>query len=382
MGTVLKLNRMEQAQGEARSLYSFSAGPSIMPREVLRKAQAEFLDWHGTGVSVLEMSHRSKEWDSIQAKAEEDLRKLLNIPKNYKVLFLQGGATLQFACIPLNLLHGKKTANYLVSGSWSVKAREEAQKYCTPNDVIPVVKGKKFLGVPDQSTWNLAPESAYFYYCDNETVDGVEFQYVPEVKDQILVCDMSSNFCSRPVDVTKYGLIYAGAQKNIGPAGVTVVIVREDLLVGEVPPFTPTMCNLKVQADNNSLYNTGPTYGIYLCGLYFEYLLEKGGLEFWAKQSEEKSKLLYDVIDGSNGFYSNNIDKAFRSRMNVVFRIKDNEDLENQFVAEAKKIGLVELKGHRMVGGCRASIYNGMPMEGVIKLRDFMLAFQQKHTTA
>jgi phosphoserine aminotransferase len=359
-----------------RSIWNFSAGPSQMPREILLKARSELINWKNTQSSVLEVSHRSKEYDQCIKACESNLRKMMNIPKNYKVIFMQGGATLQFACIPFNILKGKKKANYLVTGQWSTKAYEEAQKYCEVVPVIPVQK--KTTTVPDPSNWKVDPDAAYFYYCENETVDGVEFHSIPELKNQLLVCDMSSNICSRPVDVSKFGVIYAGAQKNLGPAGVTIVIVREDLLDKNVHPLCPIMCNWKVQADNDSLYNTPPTFAIYMVNLYLEHMLALGGAEHYGKLNAQKAKLLYDAIDGSGGFYNNKVDKRFRSRMNVVFTIKDDEKIATEFVNEAKKIGLVELKGHRIVGGIRASIYNGMPLEAVEKLVNFMKEFKKK----
>eukprot|EP01016_Furgasonia_blochmanni_P012159 TRINITY_DN1579_c0_g1_i3.p1 TRINITY_DN1579_c0_g1~~TRINITY_DN1579_c0_g1_i3.p1 ORF type:complete len:355 (-),score=121.25 TRINITY_DN1579_c0_g1_i3:381-1445(-) len=307
---------------EPRQVYTFSAGPSILPLPVLKKAQEEFLSYNKIGVSLLEMSHRSKEFETLIKKAETDLREILNVPANYKVLFLQGGASTQFACIPLNLLRGKQTANYLVTGQWGIKAVEEARKYCKVNLVTDLQKGQKFVSVPDPSTWKIDENGAYFHYTDNETIDGVEFADIPQLKNQILVCDMSSNFLSRPVDVSKFGMIYAGAQKNFGPAGMTLVIIREDLLGGAIPS-TPTMLNLKIHADNASLYNTAPTFSIYIAGLYFDYIKKTGGLGFWRDHNTKKAQLIYDVVDASNGFYLNNIDKRYRSKMNIVFRIRN-----------------------------------------------------------
>lgn len=361
-----------------KKIWNFSAGPSILPQEILLKAQSELLSWQGCGVSVLEMSHRSKEFESIRKKAEQDLRDLLSIPQNYKVLFLQGGATLEFASIPMNLLRGKKTANYLVSGHWSQKAVEEARKYCEAVEVVKTTKDQKFVSIPAREEWKFDEEGAYFWFCDNETIAGVEFPTLPEVPGQILVGDLSSNFCSRPVDISKYGAIVAGAQKNVGPAGVTIVIVREDLL-GTKLSITPTMCDLKLMADNDSLYNTGPTFSIYVCGLYFDYLKRTGGLQAWDELSKKKSGLLYDFIDNSDGFYIAPVQKEYRSRMNIPFRIKNDAALEDKFVKEAQAEGLIELKGHRSVGGCRASFYNGMPIEGVQALVDFMKAFMEKN---
>lgn len=360
-------------------VFNFSAGPSCLPPEILQQAANEMLNWNGCGMGVMEMSHRSPEYESIIGKAEADLRELLNIPANYKVLFLQGGASLQFACIPLNLLQGKETANYLTTGAWSDKAIAEARKYCTPTEVA-TSKDTKFTTVPDVSTWNVNPNGAYFHFCNNETVHGVEANLTPEmferIGDQIIVADMSSNFLSQAVDVSKYGVIYAGAQKNAGPAGVTIVIVREDLL-GNSLPITPTMCDWKTQADGGSMYNTPPCYAIYMCGLFFDYVKRHGGIENYQRISQEKSQLLYQTIDNSGGFYTNPVDPRYRSRMNVPFLINNNDSaLQSKFLKEAATRGLVNLSGHRSVGGLRASIYNGMEIDGVQRLTEFMREFQ------
>lgn len=357
---------------------NFSAGPSQLPREILIKAQDEMLNWKNTGSSVMEVSHRSAEFEATMKKLEEDFRKLLNIPKNYKVMFMQGGATLQFAAIPMNMLKGKKTANYLVTGAWSEKAAEEAKKYCNVNLVTPIPKPKKYQSIPSQDTWKVDQEGAYFYYCDNETIDGVEFDFVPNVPGQTLICDMSSNFGTKPIDFTKFGVVYGGAQKNLGPAGIAIVIVREDLIDKNVMPITPIMCNWKVALDNGSMYNTPPTFVLYMIDLNIQYMLSKGGMDYYTKFTADKAKLIYDAIDGSKGFYINPVAKNARSKINLVFRIRNDEKLENEFAAEAKKLGMIELKGHRSVGGMRASLYNGMPLESVVKLRDLMIAFQKK----
>lgn len=364
---------------ENRKKWNFSAGPSIIPREVLKIAQKEFLNYRGTDSNILEISHRSKEYEEINNNAEKNLRKILNIPKNYKVLLMQGGATFQFSAIPMNLLKGKKTANYLVTGNWSQKSYEEARKYCKPHLVVPFNKKTKFVTIPNQEKWNVDKEGAYFYYCANETIHGVEFHYVPDVSEhnQILVCDSSSNFCSKPIDVSKFGLIYAGAQKNIGPSGITVVIVREDL-IGKIWEKAPIMSDYKIFAENKSLYNTPPSFSVYIMNLYFEYLLKKGGVEYFEELNIKKSSLIYDLIDASD-FYVNPVEKEFRSRMNIPFIIPKDKKLENKFIDEAKKAGLLELKGHKSVGGCRASIYNGMPLKGVEKLASFMEQFQNKY---
>jgi phosphoserine aminotransferase len=358
------------------TVYNFSAGPGILPHEVLLQAQQELLDWHGSGMSVMEMSHRGKEFMSILAAAEQDLRDLMNIPENYKVLFLQGGAHFQFAMIPLNLLRGKKSADYVNDGEWSKKAIAEAKRFCTVNEVANTADSH-FTRVPPYETWKRDPNAAYLHYCTNETIGGVEFNWIPEAGDVPLVADMSSNILSRVYDVSRFGLIYAGAQKNIGPSGMTVVIVREDLL-GQVMPGTPTMLDYKVHADNDSMYNTPPTYGIYMAGLVFQWLKRKGGVAAMEKINIAKSKLLYDAIDASNGFYHCPVVKGDRSRMNVPFTLKDAA-LDAEFLKQADAAGLLQLKGHRSVGGMRASIYNAMPVEGVQELVAFMQDFARRN---
>ncbi|KAF5830934.1 phosphoserine aminotransferase [Dunaliella salina] len=355
-------------------LFNFSAGPAVLPLEVLQEAQADLINYKGTGMSVMEMSHRGKEFMGIAAKAEEDLRKLLNIPSNYKVLFLQGGASTQFSMIPLNFAGPEDTTDNIVTGSWSKKTIDEAKKFSKAN---LVAKGDN-KSIPAPSTWNLSPDAKYVHYCDNETIQGVEFKSVPDVGNKVLVSDMSSNFVSKPVDVSKYGLIYAGAQKNVGPAGVTIVIVREDL-VGKARPDCPTMLDYKTHAENESMYNTPPCYAMYVCGLVFEHLLKKGGLEAVYANNVEKAKILYDAIEASNGFYNNPVDPACRSLMNVPFTIPSNPELEKAFIKEAEKLNMVQLKGHRSVGGMRASIYNAMPLDGVKTLAAFMKDFQAKN---
>lgn len=355
-------------------VFNFSAGPACLPIEVLQQAQDELINWHGSGMSVMEMSHRGKEFDSIIKKAEADLRTLLSIPDNYKVLFLQGGASTQFAAIPLNLTADGDTVDYIVTGSWSKKAASEAKKYATVN----IVTTGDNASIPAPSTWSLSPNAKYVHYCDNETIQGVEFKSPPAVGDAILVADMSSNFCSKPVDVSKYGIIYAGAQKNIGPAGVTVVIIREDL-IGNARAITPTMLDYKTMADDGSLYNTPPCWSIYMCGLVFAKMLADGGLSAVLKANEAKANVLYDTIAQSNGFYNSPVDPAVRSLMNVPFTIPRSADLEKEFIAEASKARMVQLKGHRSVGGMRASIYNSMPYDGVATLAEFMRQFAAKH---
>jgi phosphoserine aminotransferase len=357
-------------------IYNFSAGPAVLPREVLLQAQAEMLDWHGSGMSVMEMSHRGKEFISIAAQAEADLRELMAIPDNYKVLFLQGGAHLQFSMIPLNLLHGKLSADYVNTGEWSKKAIAEAKKFSHVN-VVADNSDKKCTYVPAFDTWKLDKDAAYVHYTPNETIGGVEFNWVPNTGGVPLVADMSSNILSRPVDVWKYGLIYAGAQKNIGPAGLTLVIVRDDL-IGHADPRLPTMMDYKVHAQNDSMYNTPPTFGIYMAGLVFSWLKRNGGIGAMERNNIAKADLLYAAIDNSNGFYSCPVNKADRSRMNVPFTLKDAA-LDGEFLKQADARGLLQLKGHRSVGGMRASIYNAMPYEGVKALVDFMAEFASKN---
>jgi len=354
-------------------VYNFSAGPAALPQEVLQQAQDEMLDWGGSGMSVMEMSHRGKEFTSIAETAEADLRELMVIPENYKVLFLQGGASSQFAAIPMNLLRGKKGADYINTGSWSKKAIAEAKRYCDVN-----VAAETSMCTPSQDDLNLNPDAAYVHYTPNETIQGVEFPYVPVTGtgNIPLIADMSSTILSRPVDVSKFGMIYAGAQKNIGPAGLTVAILREDL-IGDVMPDTPTMFNYATMADAGSMYNTPPTYGWYLAGLVFKWLKAKGGLQALAEVNERKASKLYAHIDQS-GFYSNPVATDSRSWMNVPFVLADSE-LDASFLSGAKDAGLVTLKGHRSVGGMRASIYNAMPEEGVQALIDFMTDFEKRN---
>ena len=357
------------------AIYNFSAGPAVLPHEVLLQAKEELLDWHGSGMSVMEMSHRGKEFMGIAAQAEQDLRDLLAIPANYKVLFLQGGAHLQFAMIPLNLLRGKASADYVNTGEWSKKAIGEAKKFCDVN-VVANNADRNFSYVPAFNTWKLDPKAAYVHYTSNETIGGVEFNWVPDVGAVPLVADMSSHILSRPMDVSKYGLIYAGAQKNIGPAGLCIVIVREDL-IGHAYPGIPTMLDYKTHAENDSMYNTPPTYGIYMAGLVFQWLKRNGGLAAMEKVNMAKAKLLYDAIDTSSGFYHCPVTVSDRSRMNVPFTLKDNV-LDSEFLKQADANGLLQLKGHRSVGGMRASIYNAMPLAGVQALVSFMNDFALK----
>ncbi|OOZ36343.1 3-phosphoserine/phosphohydroxythreonine transaminase [Solemya velesiana gill symbiont] len=355
-------------------VYNFSAGPAALPEDVLKQAQEELLDWHGSGMSVMEMSHRGKEYMSIAAEAESGLRELMAIPDNYRVLFLQGGASSQFAMVPLNLLKGKSGADYINTGSWSKKAIAEAKRYCDVNIAGANPEGQ--FTVPAEADLNLNADAAYVHYTPNETIQGIEFPYVPDTGDVPLVADFSSTILSRPVDVSKYGIIYAGAQKNIGPAGLTVVIVREDL-IGDAADGTPTMFNYATHSGADSMYNTPPTYGWYLAGLVFKWLKNNGGLDVMAAVNERKAEALYAAIDGSD-FYNNPVDPACRSWMNVPFTLADSE-LDAAFLSEASEAGLKTLKGHRSVGGMRASIYNAMPEAGVQALIEFMADFEKRH---
>jgi phosphoserine aminotransferase len=358
-------------------VFNFSAGPAVLPREVLEQARDEMLDWHGCGTSVMEMSHRGKEFMAIAARAEQDFRELLSVPANYKVLFLQGGATLQFAAIPMNLLRGKQKADYIHTGEWAKKAIGEAKKYCQVN-IAASSEDAKFTYAPPRERWRLDPGAAYVHYTANETIGGVEFHWIPDTGKVPLVCDMSSTILSRPIDVSRFGLIYAGAQKNMGPAGLTLVIVREDLL-GQTVPGTPSMLDYKVQADSESMYNTPPTYAIYIAGLVFQWLKRLGGLQAMERHNIAKAQVLYDLLDASS-FYKSPVAKHDRSRMNVPFTLP-SEALDEEFLKQAKARKLLQLKGHRSVGGMRASLYNAMPMEGVKVLAEYMREFetQQGH---
>ncbi len=358
-----------------RKVFNFSAGPATLPEEVLAQAAAEMLDWHGSGQSVMEMSHRGKEYMSIHEQAERDLRTLMGIPSNYKVLFLQGGATMQFAMIPVNLMRGKAGADYVNTGEWSKKAIKEAKLFGAVN-VVASSEDRSFTYVPPQAQWKRAADAAYLHYCANETIGGVEFGWIPESGDVPLVADVSSNFLSRPLDVSKFGLLYGGAQKNIGPAGLTIVVVREDLL-GHAPKSTPTMLDYKAQADNDSMLNTPPTWAIYIAGLVFQWIARQGGLAAIERRNVEKASLLYDYLD-STQFYRNPVDRADRSRMNVPFTLRDDA-LDEPFLKGAKERNLLQLKGHRSVGGMRASIYNAMPIEGVRALVDYLREFEKSH---
>ena len=356
-------------------VYNFSAGPAVLPEEVLQEAADEMLDYRGCGMSVMEMSHRSKVYDNIIKEAEADLRDLMNIPDNYKVLFLQGGASQQFAAIPMNLMKNKKAA-YIVTGQWAKKAYQEAKMY---GDAVEVASSadKTFSYIPDCSDLDIPEDADYVYICENNTIYGTKFKELPNTKGHTLVADVSSCFLSEPVDVTKYGVIYGGVQKNVGPAGVVIVIIREDLITDDVLPGTPTMLKYKTQADADSLYNTPPCYGIYICGKVFKWLKKMGGLEVMKQRNEEKAKILYDFLDQSKLFKGTVVPKD-RSLMNVPF-VTGDADLDAKFVKEATEAGFVNLKGHRTVGGMRASIYYAMPKEGVEKLVAFMKKFEEEN---
>ena len=356
-------------------VYNFSAGPAVLPEEVLSEAAEEMLDYNNTGMSVMEMSHRSKPFQDIIDTAEADLRELMNIPDNYKVLFLQGGASQQFAMIPMNLMKNK-VADFIVTGQWAKKAYQEAAKYGKANKIASS-EDKTFSYIPDCSDLPISEDADYVYICENNTIYGTKFKELPNTKGKDLVADVSSCFLSEPVDVSKYALIYGGVQKNIGPAGVVIVIIREDLITDDVPEFTPTMLKYKTHADAKSLYNTPPAYGIYICGKVFKWLKEMGGLEKMKELNEKKAQILYDFLDQSK-LFKGTVEKKDRSLMNVPF-VTGNADLDAKFVKEAKAAGLENLKGHRSVGGMRASIYNAMPMEGVKALVEFMKKFEEEN---
>ena len=356
-------------------VYNFSAGPAVLPESVLKSAAEEMMDYKGTGMSVMEMSHRSKAYDDIIKTAEADLRELMNIPDNYKVLFLQGGASQQFAMIPMNLMKNK-VADYIVTGQWAKKAYEEASKYGKANK-IATSEDKTFSYIPDCSDLPISEDADYVYICENNTIYGTKFKELPNTKGKLLVSDVSSCFLSEPMDVSKYGVVYGGVQKNIGPAGVVIVIIREDLITDDVPEYTPTMLKYKTHADADSLYNTPPSYGIYICGKVFKWIKEMGGLEAMKERNEEKAKILYDFLDQSKMF-KGTVEKKDRSLMNVPF-VTGNKELDAKFVKEAKEAGLENLKGHRSVGGMRASIYNAMPKEGVEALVAFMKKFEEEN---
>ena len=354
---------------------NFSAGPAVLPEPVLRQAAEEMLDWHGSGMSVMEMSHRGKEFIAIHAEAEALLRELMAIPANYKVLFMQGGAIGENAIVPMNMLGGKASADYINTGEWSKKSIAEARKYARVN-VAASGEASRFTSIPARQTWQLDGDAAYVHICANETIGGVEYHFTPDTGAVPLVADMSSNLLSRPVEVARYGLIYGGAQKNIGPAGLTIVIVRDDL-IGQAHPLTPSAFDYKLQADADSMLNTPPTYAIYVAGLVFRWIKSRGGLAAMAELNRAKAAILYDYLDRS-AFYSNPVARADRSLMNVPFRLHD-EALDDAFLKGAQSRGMVQLKGHRSVGGMRASIYNAMPIEGVQALVGYMKEFEAAH---
>ena len=356
-------------------VYNFSAGPAVLPEEVLAEAASEMLDYRGSGMSVMEMSHRSKPFGEIIENAEADLRELVGIPENYRVLFLQGGASQQFAAVPMNLMRNR-VADYIITGAWAKKAFKEAKIYGDAR-AIASSEDETFSYIPDCSDLDVSPDADYVYICENNTIYGTKFHTLPNIKGKDLVADVSSCFLSEPVDITKYGVMYGGAQKNIGPAGVVISIIREDLITDDVLEGTPTMLKWKTQADANSLYNTPPAYGIYICGKVFKWLKDQGGLEAMQKRNQEKAALLYDFLDASK-LFRGTVRKADRSLMNVPF-VTGDADLDAAFVAEAKSAGLENLKGHRSVGGMRASIYNAMPRAGVEALVAFMDKFEQAH---
>ena len=356
-------------------VYNFSAGPAVLPEEVLREAAEEMLDYRGCGMSVMEISHRSSVFDEIIGEAEADLRELLGVPSNYKVLFLQGGAYTQFAAVPMNLMRNR-VADYIVTGQWAKKAWKEAARYGRAN-CIASSEDRTFSYIPDCSDLPVSPDADYVYICENNTIYGTKFKTLPNTKGKTLVADVSSCFLSEPVDVSRYGLIYGGVQKNIGPAGVVIVIIREDLITEDVLPGTPTMLTYKTHADAKSLYNTPPAYGIYICGKVFKWIKSLGGLEAMKERNEKKAKVLYDFLDQSK-LFKGTVEKEDRSLMNVPF-ITGDADLDAKFVKEAKAAGLENLKGHRTVGGMRASIYNAMPYEGVVALVDFMKKFEEEN---
>lgn len=356
-------------------VYNFAAGPAVLPEEVLKEAADEMLDYNGTGMSVMEMSHRSKDFEVIIQDAERNLRELMNIPNNYKVLFLQGGASMQFAMVPMNLMKNR-VADYIITGQWAKKAATEAEKFGKVN-VLATSADKTFSYIPDMSKIKVSNDADYVYICHNNTIYGTTYHTLPDTKEKILVADMSSDILSQPIDVTQYGLIFAGVQKNIGPAGTVIVIIREDLITDDVLNGTPTMLKYKIHSDNNSLYNTPPAYGIYICGKVFKHLKKLGGLEVMKVRNEEKAKILYDYLDSSK-LFKGTVVKEDRSLMNVPF-ITGNKELDDKFIKGAKKVGIENIRGHRTVGGMRASIYNAMPIEGVKYLVEFMKKFEEEN---
>lgn len=360
-----------------RKVYNFSAGPAMLPEAVLREAQEELLDWHGTGMSIMELGHRGAEYQTVIERSEQDVRDLLAIPKNYHVLFLAGGATAQFAMVPMNLFAKNASADYIDTGIWSKKAINEAKRFGHINVAASTLVDNHLVRIPEQKSWQLNPNAMYVHYTPNETIEGLEFQWVPNTGSIPLVVDMSSNILSRPIDVNQFGIIYAGAQKNIGQAGITLVIIRDDLVI-EALPNTPTLYSYKIEVENKSIYNTPPTFAWYIAGLTFSWMKREGGLKVFAERNQRKAKKLYDFIDTHPGFYKNNVHPDSRSLMNVPFNL-NSDDLTNKFLKEADHVGLTNLKGHRLSGGVRASIYNAMPESGVDALIDFMTDFEKKY---
>jgi len=361
-------------------VYNFSAGPSMMPVEVLEPIQKNLINFENCGMSIMEMSHRGKEFTAVAKECDKNFRDIMGVPDDYKVIFSQGGATLQFASVPLNLLGSNGKADYIVTGQWSEKAIKECNKYGTGQEVCNS-KPTKFTTIPKKEDWKLDPEAAYVHYCMNETVNGVEFNYTPEVGSVPLVCDMSSNFMSRPIDVSKFACIYGGVQKNLGPAGMAFNILSPEFASGKNElKICPTYCSWKTTADADSMYNTPPCWTLYVMGEYLKYTKKVGGVAYWDEVSDKKARLIYDVIDGSDGFFACPVEKSCRSRMNIPFTIGGGDEvLEKKFMEEAKKNNLYTLAGHRSVGGCRASVYNGMPVEGVSALADLMKSFQDEN---
>ncbi|KAL7286842.1 hypothetical protein TKK_0018981 [Trichogramma kaykai] len=354
---------------------NFGAGPGQLPLEVLEEVQAELLAYKNAKVSILEISHRSGDFKKVIESAQARLTQILNIPDNYKVLFMQGGGTGLFSAVPLNMMT-TGTADYIVTGSWSSKAAKEAAKYGKVNLVVP--KTSQYTEIPDRSNWNLDPNASYVYYCDNETIHGIEFHDIPETNGVPLVADMSSNFVSKPIDVSKFGLIFAGAQKNVGPSGVTIVIIRKDF-IGTAMKICPSILDFAVVAEGNSIHNTPPVFQIYFVGLVFEWILKNGGVEGMEELARQKSQMIYDIIEKSNGFYSCPIKENCRSRMNIPFRIKNDEKLENDFVSGAAALNMLQLKGHRSVGGIRVSLYNAVTLDQVKQLSNYMIKFYEQH---
>lgn len=375
--TCLLISHLDSGVTKMRKILNFSAGPAMLPEEVLLQAQAEMLDWHGTGMSIMELGHRGDEFKQVAEQSEADLRELLSIPQNYRVLFVAGGASNQFAMVPLNLFGSKNSADYFDTGIWSKKAIDEAKRYGHVNIVTTTEVSHNLVTIPAESKWKFNPEAAYVHYTPNETIEGVEFHFVPNTGKVPLVADMTSLLLSKPIDVSQYGVIYAGAQKNIGQAGISIVIIRDDLIQAPLPN-TPTLYSYQVLAEHNSFYNTPPTYAWYISGLVLAWMKRKGGLKYFADMNKRKAAKLYHFIDSHTGFYINSVNPDCRSIMNIPFSLHPDE-LTQKFLTEAAQAGLTNLKGHRLSGGVRASIYNAMPEEGVDRLIDFMKDFASRH---